>query len=270
VVAPAVVARNVPAAPAPADIRGPLYVVRAGDSLATIAVAAGIGPERLLRLNGLSVDDHIYEGQQLLTADATGQDGGEVAGVRAAAEDRLDAARAVAVLAAERATPALSAAQAQDAGPRLVPAPAVPATADPIDYGVGEDGSVRVVAAETLGHYADWLGLPIAELRSLNGLGARSSVQLGRSLKLVFTHATREQFERRRRQYHQQLQSAFFATHRIEGTAPHTAQKGDTFWGLTRHGALPDWLLQQYNPDVDFGDLRPGTQVQLPVVVDAS
>jgi membrane-bound lytic murein transglycosylase D len=247
----------------------PLYVVRRGDSVAAIAVAAGLEPERLLRLNGLSAEDRIYEGQQLLTADPAGEANSEVEAARAAAEDRLDAQRAAAALTAERAAPALSAAQAQAVGPRLLPASAAPANADPIDYGVDEDNSVRVVAAETLGHYADWLGVPAATLRELNELGSRSSVQMGRRLKLVFTHATREQFERRRRQYHQQLQSAFFATHRIAGTMAHIAQKGDTLWGLTRRGALPDWLLQQYNPDVDFADLRPGTQVLLPVIVDA-
>jgi membrane-bound lytic murein transglycosylase D len=112
--------------------------------------------------------------------------------------------------------------------------------------------------------------LPAATLRELNKLGPRAGLQVGRKFRLEFSRATRVQFERRRRLYHQQLQSAFFATHRIEGTEARTARKGDTLWGFTRHGALPDWLLQQYNPDVDFAELRPGTQVLLPVVVDAS
>jgi hypothetical protein len=30
------------------------------------------------------------------------------------------------------------------------------------------------------------------------------------------------------------------------------------------------WLLQQYNPDVDFADLRPGTQIVLPRIVASS
>jgi membrane-bound lytic murein transglycosylase D len=249
---------------------GPLYTVRRGDSAASIALAAGIDAQRLLRINGLSLDDRLYEGQQLLAAEGVAGGGGELEGARAAAEDRLDALRAAAALAAERAMPALSASQAIDQGPMLVPAAAAPATVDPVDYGVGDDKTVRVVAAETLGHYADWLQLPAASLRELNGLGPRTGLQAGRKFKLEFSRATPAQFERRRKLYHQQLQSAFFATHRIEGTEAHVAQKGDTLWGLTRRGALPDWLLQQYNPDVDFTDLRPGTQVLLPVIVDAS
>jgi membrane-bound lytic murein transglycosylase D len=259
----------IPLPSVPAGQGEPVYLVRRGDSLASIALAAGIDAERLLRINGLSLDDRLYEGQQLLTAETLAGGGSDVQGARAAVEDRLDALRAAAVLAAERAMPALSAEQAIDQGPRLVPAAAAPATADPIDYGVEDDDTVRVVAAETLGHYADWLQLPAAQLRELNKLGPRTGLQVGRTFHLEFTRATRAQFERRRKLYHQQLQSAYFATHRIEGTEAHVAQKGDTLWGLTRHGALPDWLLQQYNPDVDFANLRPGTQVLLPVVVDA-
>ena len=37
-----------------------------------------------------------------------------------------------------------------------------------------------------------------------------------------------------------------------------------------QRGTLPAWLLQQYNPDVDFADLRPGTQIMVPRVAAAS
>ena len=29
---------------------------------------------------------------------------------------------------------------------------------------------------------------------------------------------------------------------------------------------LPIWLLRQYNPDIDFDDVRPGTELTLPLV----
>jgi membrane-bound lytic murein transglycosylase D len=34
-----------------------------------------------------------------------------------------------------------------------------------------------------------------------------------------------------------------------------------------QHGDLPIWLVAQYNPDVDFNDVRPGTTITLPKVV---
>jgi membrane-bound lytic murein transglycosylase D len=35
-----------------------------------------------------------------------------------------------------------------------------------------------------------------------------------------------------------------------------------------RFSGLPIWLLRQYNPDLDFADLRPGTQIVMPRVDD--
>ncbi len=43
---------------------------------------------------------------------------------------------------------------------------------------------------------------------------------------------------------------------------------GDSLWTLTQGAKvqLPLWLLQQYNPAVDFADLRAGTQIVMPRV----
>ena len=78
---------------------------------------------------------------------------------------------------------------------------------------------------------------------------------------------TREQFEQKRRAYHQALQAEFFAAHRITGTEVYVARRGDSLWSVTqRHSRLPAWLMQQYNPDIDFADLRSGTQIVIPRV----
>ena len=45
------------------------------------------------------------------------------------------------------------------------------------------------------------------------------------------------------------------------------ARRGDSLWSVTQRGAMPVWLLQQYNPDVDFAMLKPGTVIVLPRVV---
>jgi membrane-bound lytic murein transglycosylase D len=38
-------------------------------------------------------------------------------------------------------------------------------------------------------------------------------------------------------------------------------------WTVTqRYARLPMWLLQQYNPDVDFGEMRAGTELVVPKV----
>ena len=171
------------------------------------------------------------------------------------------------VKAAEDAREPVSASQAEELSPALGPVSASQALADSIDYQVRDDGSIRVEATETLGHYADWLRIPTQRLRVVNKLKARSTVQLGQKLQLDYSKVSRETFEQLRRDYHAKLQGEFFAQHRISGTEVYIVRKGDSLWTMTqRFSNLPIWLLRQYNPDTDLSDLRAGTQVTMPRV----
>jgi len=177
-----------------------------------------------------------------------------------------DVANAV-VQAAESAREPVSASQAEELSPALGPVAVAQGLADSIDYQVRDDGSIRVEATETLGHYADWLQLPTQKLRTLNNLKARQPVQLGQKLKLDYSRVSRETFEQIRRDYHAKLQGEFFVQHRISGTEVYIVRRGDSLWTMTqRFSNLPIWLLRQYNPDTDLSDLRPGTQVVMPRV----
>jgi membrane-bound lytic murein transglycosylase D len=168
--------------------------------------------------------------------------------------------------AAENAQP-VSAAQAEELSPALGPAADVQQNPDPTDYTVAKDDTVLVAAAETLGHYADWLGVTAAHLRQINKMSYGRPVVVGRKIHLDFHKVSREVFEQRRREYHQALQASYFASHRIVGTEVYIARRGDSLWTITqRYSQLPVWLLQQYNPDVDFADLHPGTQIVMPRV----
>ncbi|HEV3182710.1 MAG TPA: transglycosylase SLT domain-containing protein [Steroidobacteraceae bacterium] len=161
----------------------------------------------------------------------------------------------------------LSAAQAEAQGPALGPAADTEQSADPFDYSVAQDGTIRVATEETLGHYADWLGVTSARLRELNHLKFRSPVLVGQRIRLDFSRVTREVFETLRHEYHRELQAAYFAGHRIVGTEIRIARSGDSVWTLTqRRSQLPLWLLQQYNPDLDLTSLRAGTQIVMPRV----
>jgi membrane-bound lytic murein transglycosylase D len=153
-------------------------------------------------------------------------------------------------------------------GPAVGPGEGTPTAAnvDALDLGVARDNTIRVIAEETLGHYADWLGIPTARLRSLNKLKYGQAVLLGRKLKLEFPSAVpRELFEQRRREFHSKLQAAFFEQRRILGTEIYIVRRGDSLWAITqRYTGVPVWLLQQYNPDVELGELRPGSQLVIP------
>ena len=145
------------------------------------------------------------------------------------------------------------------------------ASADPADYAVGRDLTIVVQAEETLGHYADWSGININRLRALNKLHRGASVSMGRKFKLDIAAADIPHFETVRREYHKNLQDAYFATHRISGTENYAVKKGESLWTIRQaRPELPVWLIRQYNPKLDFADLHPGGSITLPKVAAAN
>jgi len=257
------------------------YRVQQGDTLARLAERYGVPIESLARMNRLRISAALKVGRTItlpegapLTAStaaaapaAAGAESGAVSAAVAQRESAEDAAAlATITVYASREQP-VSAAQAEALSPALGPAADTQQSADPTDYTVGSDDTIKVAAEETLGHYADWLDVSAQHLRTLNHMTARRPVLVGHPLKLDFHKVSHDAFEQKRRDYHQQLQAAYFAAHRIAGTEIYIARSGDSLWTVTkRAGLLPVWLLQQYNPDVDFAELRAGTQIVMPHV----
>jgi membrane-bound lytic murein transglycosylase D len=123
--------------------------------------------------------------------------------------------------------------------------------ADPVDYSVAADGTIEIQIAETLGHYAEWLGTSSDRLRRLNDLGQQGPLIVGRRLKLEFSHATRKRFLQQRIAFHKSRQLAYFRRHRISGVVEHRVKEGDNLWLLAvQQYEIPLWLLRQYNPDI--------------------
>jgi membrane-bound lytic murein transglycosylase D len=138
---------------------------------------------------------------------------------------------------------------------------------DTTDYSVGPDNIATVQAAETLGHFANWTQTDQNALRVLNKLHKSAMVSVGRKIKLDLSRVSAAQFLAVRREYHRQLQDTFFAAHRIAGTETYLIKRGDSLWTIAQqHEAMPVWLVTQYNPDVDFSEMRPGTSISLPRV----
>src|SRR5213080_452388 len=186
---------------------------------------------------------------------------------RESAEDAAVAAAAAKARTAATSPQPVSAAQAEALSPALGPAAEAEQNPDPNDYSVAHDDTIRVAGDETLGHYADWLGVSTQHVRELNRFKFHRAVLIGQRIKLDFRKVSREAFEANRREYHRQLQAAYFAAHRIVGTEVYIARPGDSVWTLTQRTAqMPMWLVQQYNPDVDLADLRAGTQIVMPRV----
>ena len=137
--------------------------------------------------------------------------------------------------------------------------------ADPSDYSVSAANEITVQALETLGHYADWLEIPTQRLRDVNSLSFREAVVLGQNLTLDFGRIDAPTFEQRRRAYHQQMQSDFFAAYQIEEIESHVIKPGESLWILAaRRYNVPVWLLRQYNPDLNFDRIQAGAVVRFP------
>jgi membrane-bound lytic murein transglycosylase D len=243
-------------------------VVRPGDVLSAIARRTGTSESVLKEANGLKAAEFIYPGQRLkLGAAATAAAAAAVAAATGVVQPAPAAAPPVLAMAPPR-PPKEPVSERQAESTALLPVAAPTGISDTTDYDVGADNTVIVQAAETLGHYADWSGVSSQTLRTLNKLHKNAMVTLGHKVKLDFSRVSAEQFAATRREYHHHLQEEFFAGHRIAGTENYAVKRGDSLWVIAQqHADLPVWLVAQYNPDVDFNDVRPGTAITLPRVV---
>jgi membrane-bound lytic murein transglycosylase D len=140
---------------------------------------------------------------------------------------------------------------------------------DPGDYSVAKDKSIEVQAAETLGHYAEWLDLRASRLRQINKIKYGSPIAMGRRIVLDFSRVDRTTFEQRRIAYQKTLQEDFFMAYQIRSTITHVVARGESLWVLsTKKYRVPMWLLRQYNPDLDLSRVSPGTVIKIPELVE--
>jgi membrane-bound lytic murein transglycosylase D len=278
----------------PADAE--TYVVQAGDTISGIAGRAGLPPQELLAMNSIESGNRIYPGQELIiksaaTANSVAQTPPPAVSVAAVtAPPQTEPKLPTAIVAEPMEIEPIEAAEdvADDSTVTIVEsgestesdgvAPAVeqeglPASAgtdlnmlaDPSDYLVAADDTIEIQAEETLGHYADWLGIRTQRLRDANDYAFREPAVIGRRLKLVFGDVKQDEFVARRQQYHRELQETFFARYRIVDTTVHDLRRGESLYVLSlRRYKVPVWLLRQYNPDLDIDRLRPGTKIVFP------
>jgi membrane-bound lytic murein transglycosylase D len=139
--------------------------------------------------------------------------------------------------------------------------------ADPSDYTVASDNSVEIQASETLGHYADWLGIRAWDLRRLNGMAFRDPVIIGERLTLDFSQVNIDEFELKRRDFHSSLQGEFFSNFRIQDVETYQVRRGDNIGAIARtRYSTPIWLLRQYNPQLDFNRIQIGQEIVFPLL----
>jgi membrane-bound lytic murein transglycosylase D len=131
-------------------------------------------------------------------------------------------------------------------------------------------GIIQVEIEETIGHYAEWLGVRASEIRHLNAISYDQVIHIGQQLKIPLRRTTKEAFEEQRFEYHKELVEDFFSTYRVEAVQIYCIKKGDTLWTLANEEfELPLWLIRRYNPDTDLATLIPSRNLRIPVVEKA-
>lgn len=243
------------------------HTVARGDTLSEIAEAYDTRVSTLVALNGLDSRHRIRAGQQLRLPAAGPPPAPpppvvepEPVVVASAPEPAPEPATAGAVV--EELTPA---ALAEEGAPDAGEAVQTALLSDPSDYSVADDGTIEVQPLETLGHFADWLGIRTQRLRDVNGLAFRTPVAVGQRIRLEFAEVDAQTFEARRIDYHRTQQDRYFRRHRITGIVDHEIQRGESIWVLSlRVYDVPIWLFRQYNPELSLDRVRPGTVVRFP------
>jgi membrane-bound lytic murein transglycosylase D len=129
-------------------------------------------------------------------------------------------------------------------------------------------GTIQVMAEETLGHYADWLGVATQKIRNLNGFRYGRPLRLSEAVKIPLDKTSKEVFEEKRFEYHKEIEEDFFDAYEIENFEKYKIRSGDSIWTVSNKFETPLWLIIKYNPDVDFNKLRPMQKIVVPVIAE--
>ena len=131
---------------------------------------------------------------------------------------------------------------------------------------------IIVLPDESLGHYADWMGLGrtgAASIRRLNGINRGSGVNIGKSIVLPLQEQTGiQRFQEKRRDYHGALIEAFKEHYRIEALDKYSVITGDSLWKIARSKQVPLWVLMRFNPEVVRKPLVAGQTLEVPVLTE--
>ena len=241
------------------------HTIARGDTLSEIANTYKTSVSTLVALNNLNSSHRIRAGQRLRLPAAGPAPAAPPPEPIVVASADAPAVAAPAVVAEQ--TPG---AMAGDLAASLLGTLQTALLSDPSDYSVASDRTIEVHPLETLGHYADWLGIRTQRLRDINGLAFRTPVEVGQRIKLDLGTVDAQAFEDRRVAYHREQQDGFFREHVITGVVDHVIRRGESIWELAlRDYDVPIWLFRQYNPEFDLHKVRPGATVRFPVLTDA-
>jgi membrane-bound lytic murein transglycosylase D len=278
--------------------RSQYYSVQRGDNLKSIASSLGIAVARLALENNITRSRRIYAGQVLRIPSGPGV---QAEPIPAVPETSLAFAEQQAVQAP--IPPALPPEEPHALNPAIKKAPKAQAVADSLveivmtraetlpkfskagkpgpvpafDVSVyaleatlspeGTTARIKVSVDETIGHYADWLGIPTSVIRQRNRLGARSEIRIGGPLQIPAGQDLLARFVKARLEYHMALEEDFYGRYKVADVKAKIIRRGETLWSICSDtDQIPLWLFAKYNKDADLGTLMPGMRVWIPVI----
>ena len=110
--------------------------------------------------------------------------------------------------------------------------------------------SIIVKPEETMGHYADWLGIgSTRSLRKRNRINSAQQIRVGKKIILpVKTDDQLHDFEAKRKEFHRTLVDQFLQHYEIEHVDQYVVRSGDSMWKIALSYQLPYWVLTGLNP----------------------
>ncbi|MDY6880313.1 MAG: transglycosylase SLT domain-containing protein [Desulfatiglans sp.] len=243
--------------------------IKRGETIAKIAKMYGLKPSALILANNLNARGTIYANQtlRLPVPDATidkkpTQETSSIitAGKRKQEEQTAMMSPRHAVFSTEPGSPGKGLEATQ-----MIVADSLEVVRVMTEGGTPV-GIIRAEIEETLGHYADWLGIPTHKIRRLNGFAYGTVLRIHQELKIPLHGISKERFEEARFEYHQKIQEDFFRAYKVDDVKTYRVKHGDSLWTLCQEVfKTPLWLVKRYNPEVDFGDLRWSQTLLVPI-----
>lgn len=133
----------------------------------------------------------------------------------------------------------------------------------------GNSAKITVSVDETIGHYADWLGIPTWRIRRLNDMGRSSNIHINSSLLIPIDKPDAlEQFVAARLEYHMAIEEDFYYQYVVMDVVSYNLKRGETLWDICNNpdNTIPLWLLKKYNRHLELEKLIPGMEIWIPQI----
>lgn len=140
---------------------------------------------------------------------------------------------------------------------------------DAVLSSAGNSAEIIVSVDETIGHYADWLGIPTWRIRRRNDMGRRSSIRINQRLDIPIDRPDAlEQFASARLEYHMAIEEDFYSQFTVTDAVSHKLKRGEALWDICNNtdNPIPLWLLRKYNRHIDLNRLQAGVELWIPQI----